>query len=198
MLRVLGSFLLLTTFLVAIDFIPERPSSTHDLVVVSEKVEAPIATSTTPTVAESMIPTQITIDEIGLDTPIITPEDSTLEVLDRALLSGAVHYPESGFPGQDGNMLLFGHSSYLPVINNKAYKAFNDLNKLRQGDLITVYTETHIYLYETQTITLSEAEDVVVRFTADEPILTLSTCNSFGAKQERWIATATFISKQQR
>lgn len=197
-LYVIGSFLLLSFILVSIDFVPELRTNTAEQVTTSSP-EVVVASSTTePAVRESLVPTSIAIERIGLDTPIVTPQSTDIDVLDRALLSGAVHYPDSGLLGQKANMLLFGHSSYLPVIQNKAFKAFNELDKLKKGDLITIYSDTHIYQYETETVTLSKAENVKVEFEADSPMLTLATCNNFGAKQDRWIVTAKYLSKEQR
>lgn len=197
---VIGSFLLLTAFLHSIDFVPEvrtkafeQATSSLD-VATSVSPEEPVV----PTVPESAFPTRISIEKIALDTTIVTPQSTDIDVLDRALLNGAVHYPGSGGPGENANMLLFGHSSYLPVINNVAFKAFNELNKLKAGDRITVYSETHVYTYETETVVLSEAENVRVEFDSSYPKLTLATCNSFGSKQERWIVTAKLVSKVQR
>ena len=197
---VLCSFLLLTTLLVSIDFVPElrtnafeqNATSSQDVVVYTKEAVHK------PSVPESTVPTRIAIEKIGLDTTIVTPESTAIEILDRALLNGAVHYPGSGVLGENANMLLFGHSSYLPVVNNKAFKAFNELSKLTKGDVITVYSETHVYTYETESVLLSEAEDVRVEFDSIKPKLTLATCNSFGAKQERWIVTAELVSKEQR
>jgi sortase A len=197
-LYVLGSFLLLSTILVSIDFVPELRTSNTELAITSSPEVVLSSSTTEPAVTESLVPTSIAIERIGLDTPIVTPKSTDIDVLDRALLSGAVHYPDSGLLGQNANMLLFGHSSYLPVIHNKAFKAFNELDKLKKGDLITVYSDTHMYQYETETVTLSKAGNVQVQFEAESPMLTLSTCNNFGSKQDRWIVTAKYLSKEQR
>jgi len=199
-LRVIGSFLLLTVLLVSIDFVPEMRIGAYEKNATSslDVVAAAAEVADEPEVPESTFPTRISIEKIALDTTIITPESTDIDVLDRALLNGAVHYPGSGELGENANMLLFGHSSYLPVINNKAFKAFNELSKLKVGDHITVYSDTHVYTYATETIVLSEAEDVRVDFNSTYPKLTLATCNSFGTKQERWIVTARLVSKEQR
>ncbi|HCC04950.1 TPA: hypothetical protein DEP58_01425 [Patescibacteria group bacterium] len=198
-LRVVGSFLLLTVLLVSIDFVPEmRIGAYEENATSSLDVVAPSKMADEPLVPESTFPTRISIEKIALDTTIITPQSTDIDVLDRALLNGAVHYPGSGNLGENANMLLFGHSSYLPVINNKAFKAFNELSKLKAGDHITVYSDTHVYTYATETVELSEAEDVRVDFNSSYPKLTLATCNSFGTKQERWIVTARLIAKEQR
>jgi sortase A len=139
-------------------------------------------------------PTRIIIKSIELDTPIIIPKSSDLKDLDRALLSGAIHYPNSALLNQNGNMLLSGHSSYLPVVKNKAFKAFNKINKLEKGDLISVYGENgKIYSYSAESIKHSKAKDTTVNFNSEKPTLTLSTCDNFGDKSDRWIVTAKLI-----
>jgi LPXTG-site transpeptidase (sortase) family protein len=145
---------------------------------------------------ELNVPVRIKIDRIGLDSTILTPASADIDVLDRALLSGAVHYPGSGLLGENANMLLFGHSSYLPVVHNKAFKAFNELGTLKKGDIVIVFSESHKFTYVVDNVLLSDAEDVLVRFDSPKPMLTLATCNTFGAKEERWIVTATLLSKE--
>lgn len=209
-----GIFMLLTTLLIVVGFVPEprTQASDDEKLVVDGQMSAvtlkaaqqqPInavsfASAQEVQVYESSVPVRVVAPSIGLDTTIITPESADIETLDRALLSGAVHYPGSGESGQTGNMLLFGHSSYLPMVQNKAFKAFNELGKLQHGAEITVYSETHIYRYVVDDVWLANAEDTQVGFYAEEPTLTLATCNNFGAKQERWIVVATFIDKEPR
>jgi len=135
-------------------------------------------------------PVRVRVPSIGVDTTVLTPASTEVDVLDRALLSGAVHYPGSGVAGENANMLIFGHSSYLPVVQNQAYRAFNELSTLQRGDRILVDTVTATYEYRVETVHLADADDAVIYFAASEPTLTLATCNTFGAKQERWVVTA--------
>ncbi len=194
-LKTVISFFIISSFLFYMDFIPERHvdavnTNIKILKTVSENTANKDRTSTISTTQVSPeFPVKITIDSIGLNTKIITPKNKNIDSLDRALLSGAVYYPESAMLGEKGNMLLFGHSSYLPVVRNKAFKAFNDLNKLKNGDLINVYSEKNIYTYEVVNVKHSAAKDVSVNFDSDEQMLTLSTCDNFGNKEDRWIVT---------
>lgn len=198
--------MVLAVFLHAIDFVPESPQTRAEAAQLAatssseERIEG--GTSRTPLheneTAEAAVelqptPTRITIEKIDVDAPILSPLSTDVDVLDRALLSGVVHYPGSGLLGEERNMLLFGHSSYLPVIQNEAFKAFNNLGKLEKGDLVQVHSESHVVVYRVDTVTLTEAEDAVIRF--DEPgrKLTLATCNSFGKKSERYVVTATEV-----
>jgi len=202
----LGVFSVITFFLFAIDFVPETKvvskntstSTANDTKIGNSKenLATPALIGMVEDELESRIPIRITISTIALDTPIITPSSKDTVVLDNALLSGAVHYPGSGLLSDNANVLLFGHSSYLPVVHNKAFKAFNELGKLKVGDGVTVYSETHKYTYIIKTVLLSKAEDALVQFESETPELTLTTCNTFGQKQDRWVVTATFLSKE--
>lgn len=201
-------FLLLASMLFAIDFVPKQQISeanSDQLLVNSHKVTMGQDGSMTgvgygykdaAVFDESNVPTRIRIDSIGLDTPILTPSDTRIDVLDRALLQGAVLYPGSGTLGDVSNMLIFGHSSYLPVVKNKAYRAFNKLHTLSVGEVVHVDSTTHRYTYRVNSVFLKEADQIRVEFTASVPTLTLATCNTFGDKEERWVVTAVLLSKE--
>jgi LPXTG-site transpeptidase (sortase) family protein len=187
-----GIFMVLTLTLLAIDVYPEPVRSvptTQTPVISPTQDEVPVVVA-----VETATPTRIVIESIGVDTTITSPESADVGVLDRALQSGAVRYPGSGLLGQSANMLIFGHSSYLPVVHNKAYQAFNELGKVTQGERITVYSDAHQYTYEVTSVRMAKAEDVSVDFTSRVPTLTLATCNTFGAKEDRWVVIATLIS----
>ncbi len=192
------TFCILTLFLFAIDFVPElrfEPRTDSDFGTQTSLETSPLDTEVTfPHTPQ--VPVRITVPSIGLDTNIVTPSSSDINVLDSALLTGAVLYPNSGLLNENTNMLIFGHSSYLPVVKNKAFKAFNELGKVTQGDSIIVYSDTATYTYRVESVELREAEDVVIDFTSLTPRLTLATCNTFGKKQERWVVEATLVTKE--
>jgi LPXTG-site transpeptidase (sortase) family protein len=185
-------FILLTGILFSTDFVPETHVSAalNATTTTKANVVASIAPIAPTVVHEVTVPTRIRIKRIGVDASIVTPKSANIEVLDRALLSGAVHFPGSALAGDTGNMLIFGHSSYLPVVINKAFQTFNGLGKLTSGDVIEVLSTTHRYTYIVDTVTLTRAENAEVPLTVSRPTLTLATCNTFGAKQERWVVTA--------
>lgn len=136
-------------------------------------------------------PDRIVIDKIGVDTIVANPNTRDVAELDRYLLQGAVHYPGSGTV-ERGNMFLFAHSTGLQFVQNQAYKAFNNLNKLTSGDEITIIADGQEYTYKVKTVKLVDENSALVRFDKDKRMLTLSTCNTFGAKQERWVVEAEF------
>jgi LPXTG-site transpeptidase (sortase) family protein len=140
-------------------------------------------------------PTRIVIEKIGVDTKVLNPDSQKVSVLDEALKSGVVRYPGSGIPG-DGNMFVFGHSTSFRVVQNQAYKAFNNLEKLAPGDIVKVYTGDREYRYRVTNVKSVSEEKALVDLSGRRDMLTLSTCNTFGRKQDRFVVEADFVSSQ--
>ncbi len=145
---------------------------------------------------EGEMPIRIEIPEIGLRANVSNPTATDVASLDRALLTGAVRYPGSGVPGEEGNVLMFGHSSYLPVVHNQAYKAFNDIQKLKEGDPIFVLGEKKVYIYAVEKVEESNTATGEIPLAISGSKLTLATCDTFGAKSDRFIVTANLVRVQ--
>ena len=143
-------------------------------------------------VAKQILPAHITIPKIGVDVSISNPESDNVDVLDEYLKKGAVRYPGSGSLA-GGNMFLFAHSTGFKVVQNQAYKAFNNLKDLGAGDNISVKGEDgKVYEYKVSSVKLASDKDVLVSFDKNSHRLTLSTCNTFGKKEERYVVEASF------
>jgi LPXTG-site transpeptidase (sortase) family protein len=141
---------------------------------------------------KAILPNHIKIPKIGVDTSVSNPESDSIAILDEYLKQGSVRYPGSGDLTQ-GNMFLFAHSTGIKVVRNQAYKAFNDLKSLSSGDVIEVSGEDgKTYIYKVSSVKLATDKDVLVRFDKTSQMLTLSTCNTFGQKSERYVVEAYF------
>lgn len=140
------------------------------------------------------IPLSIKISSIGVDSQIYNPTSTNVEILDSYLLKGAVRYPGSALLGMSGNVFLFGHSTGYKIVNNQAYKTFNGLKNLKAGDLISVFSDKNEYVYKVLTVKLEGADEALVKFDTVGKKLTLSTCNTFGAKSERYVVEAEQIN----
>jgi LPXTG-site transpeptidase (sortase) family protein len=176
--------------------------SKADLLPDASKANAsqPIATTTVAHAAVTApeLPVKIVIPTINLSATIANPATTDSEVLDTALLKGAVRYPTSAKLGEQGNVILFGHSSYLPVVYNQAYKTFDGIQKLHTGDTITVYSSGTSYDYAVDTVTKEDANSAAIPLTVSGSVLTLSTCNSFATKSDRFVVTAHLVDSHPR
>ena len=166
-------------------------SSTAPTIATAEET----GTGTVTNTLKGMRPERIVIDKIGVSSPIVHPETTDVRVLDEELKKGVVQYPGSGYLNENSNVFLFGHSTGLPNVCNKAYEAFNDLNKLNIGDVIKIYAEDGVYEYSVMNISLTDANQALVTFGSDKKMLTLSTCNTFGKKEDRFVVSAELIRR---
>jgi LPXTG-site transpeptidase (sortase) family protein len=138
-------------------------------------------------------PVRIVVKTVDVDEVIILPQSTDVDVLDQYLLRGAVQYPNTQMLGVEDTVLLFGHSSYLPVVRNQAYKAFNGIQKLKTGEEISIYSATTEYRYKVQSVRVADASEDVVELPDNGKFLALVTCDSFGKKTNRFVVTANFV-----
>jgi len=138
------------------------------------------------------LPTRIVIKDVGIDWKVLNPTDTDLDTLNAAVDEAPMRWPTSALLGQDGTVALFGHSSHLPIVHNQAYKSFNGIEKLKEGQVISVYSATTEYRYTVTKVRVASAEEDVVELPADGKYLALITCDNFGSKSDRYVVTASF------
>lgn len=160
----------------------------------SPALEATVATDAPPPVNIVELPVKIEIPVIEISTDIVNPTSIDIAILDKELLKGAVRYPTSALLGETGNVVLFGHSSYLPIVGNQAYKTFNGIQKLVAGDTITVSSLGTAHTYRVRSVAKENADaNSAIPLSVAEKMLTLVTCDSFGKKSDRFVVIADFV-----
>lgn len=155
-------------------------------------VVAPLAVAVeTPAPIE---PERIVIHGVGIDLPVSNPQTTDVAALDEALLTSVVRYPLSAELNQEGNVFIFGHSSHLPVVKNQMFKAFNEIEKLKQGDTVKLLGQGQSHIYRVTSVKQVDANDALIDLSPEKgKRLTLSTCDSFGGKSSRWVVEAVFV-----
>lgn len=183
----------------SVGFIPtalEFETEVRDTVALSNLPELGPATSTAPVApaAQTALPERIVIPAIGLDLPIQNPESTNIAALDELLKEGPARYVESAALGEAGTMIVFAHSSNLPVVRNAMYKAFNKIPELEAGDTITLKADGKSYLYSVQRVTKVNAEDTQINMSPSLGTrLVLVTCDTLTSKSSRFLLEAEFI-----
>lgn len=185
----LALFALTFTFMYVTDSLPETQSAQRS----SE--HAPALSAQNQTSVEE--PARVVAKDVGLDAEVVNPTTTNVEILDRALEDGAVRYPTSALLNEEGTMLLFGHSSYLPIVYHDYYKTFNGIQNLKAGQIVSVYSGAAEYRYEVTGVRLANAEEDVVELPQSGKHLILVTCDSFASKSSRYVVTADFVGAYQ-
>lgn len=163
-----------------------------DLLPNSAGSVAPVAQA--PASAGVVLPEKIEIPKLSLSANVSNPDTTDAATLDQELLYGAVRYPTSGSLGAPGkNVVVFGHSSYLPVVRNQAFKTFDGIQTLVKGDKILVTGAGTTYVYEVETVASANANRDGIPLTVSGSKLTLVTCDSFATKSDRFVVIAHLI-----
>jgi LPXTG-site transpeptidase (sortase) family protein len=175
-------FALFVSTAAALDMLPEAGAT---------QAAAPVIAVSAVTPTE--LPTEIRIPSLDRVVPVDNPVSTDVAALDKALLTATVRYPTSAKLGAEGNVIIFGHSSHLPIVRNQLFKAFNDIETLEKGDEIVVKGSRHEYVYAVETVTEADANLDAIPLTVDGKRLTLATCDSFGSTAGRFIVTAGLV-----
>lgn len=153
-------------------------------------------TNDASTVTNPEAPVRIVAKDIGLDVAVVNPTSTDTSVMDDALTQGGARYPTSAMLGVNGTVVIFGHSSYLPVIIHQYYKTFDGIQNLKTGAIVSVYSGTTEYRYSVTGVRVADASDQndnQIALPSDSKYLTLVTCDSFATKSNRFIVTADFV-----
>ena len=139
-------------------------------------------------------PDHLHIDAIDLDLAVQNPETRDLMQLDTLLQKGPARYVDSALLGPKGNVIIFAHSSHLPIVHNQMYRAFNRIPELKSGDSITVSGGGKTYVYSVVRVRRADAnEDTIDLSSSEGNRLTLVTCDTLSAKSARWVLEAEFV-----
>lgn len=151
--------------------------------------------TTTVTVATATLPGRIVIPAISLDLPVQNPSTRDINALDTLLQSGPARYVDSAKLGEKGNVLIFAHSSRLPVVRNQMFRAFNRVSELSQGDTITITGEDgSSYVYAVTSVRRANASEEIINLSPKAgTVLTLITCDTLTSKDSRWILEAELV-----
>ena len=101
-----------------------------------------------------------------MDVPAIGYRATVLEgVGTQQLERGPGHYPDSGWPGQPGNVGIAAHNVY-----------WLSFNRLHAGDQVVIQTRHGRFVYEITGSKVVDPEDRTVLAQSTEHLLTLTTC----------------------
>lgn len=150
--------------------------------------------SVDPATTAGIEPERLIISAIDLDLSVQNPATRDINALDALLVDGPARYVDSAKLGETGNMIIFAHSSHLPIVHNKMFQAFNKIPELKTGDIVTLTAGGKAYLYSVASITKADATDTSIDMSAAKGVrLTLVTCDTLTGKSARYVLEANFV-----
>jgi LPXTG-site transpeptidase (sortase) family protein len=139
---------------------------------------------------------EVIIPKINVEIPVVYDQASIDEAsIQTSLQEGVVHYATTSSPGEQGNAVIFGHSSNN-ILNKGKYKfAFVLLNRLQIGDTFTLTKDGKRYVYQVYIRKIVKPTDVSVLGPTDKPATaTLITCDPPGTALNRLVVVGEQIS----
>ena len=124
---------------------------------------------------------RIQIPAIGVDAPIVQGDGW------EQLKKGVGQHIGTANPGEKGNVVLSAHNDIFGEI-------FRDLDRLKPGDEITVYTNQRAYTYVVSESQILEPTQVEVMENTSQPTLTLISCYPYLVDDQRIAVTSRLQS----
>ena len=141
-----------------------------------------LAAVPTPTAAPGH-PVRIQIPALGVDAPVVLGDG------DEQLKKGVGHHIGSANPGEAGNLVLTAHNDVFGEI-------FRDLDQLKPGDSIIIYTNgQRIYTYLVTGTEVVGPLDVEVMAPTRQPTITLISCYPYMVDNKRIVVSGTLQTK---
>jgi LPXTG-site transpeptidase (sortase) family protein len=142
---------------------------------------------------------RIIIPRIGKNIPIVNVKTENLikrdwnaleKDMQEALQQGVVHYPGTAEPGDHGNVVITGHSSYFLWDPGQFKDVFALLHQVVEGDTIIVYHNQIKYTYKVYQKEVVTPDKVSVLAQEGGDRLTLITCTPVGTNLKRLVVFA--------
>ena len=137
------------------------------------------------------------IPSLDVEAPLRTPEIGDDALLIAELDLGVVHYPYSVKPGEQGKVVILGHSAPDGYPDIKFDRIFSRLGYLEKGDEARIYYNERLFVYiidEVRTMSIEEYNQYLLQPT-QEYLLIISTCYPPGQNWQRWVARASLLTK---
>jgi sortase A len=104
------------------------------------------------------------------------------------LKKGVGQHIGTGNPGEEGNLILSAHNDIFGEI-------FRDLDRLKPGDEVILYTNQHAYTYVISGSKIVEPTEVEVMAPTRQPVVTLISCYPYMVDDQRIVVTAHLQSE---
>ncbi len=156
---------------------------------VSYLTNKPAASSVAPVATVTGTPT-LTIPKINVSAPVVFAKSNVEASIQKDLEGGVVHYSGTAIPGENGNSVIFGHSSNDWWEPGNYKFVFVLLDKLVLGDTFTVSNNGVQYIYQVTETKIVQPTDVAVLNGNGTAEMTLITCTPPGTSWKRLVVKA--------
>ena len=148
-----------------------------------------------PSVNSQVVSQNINVKEYSLSIPKLNIEDAKVIVGGEDLKKSLIQFVPTSLPGENGNVVILGHSTLPQLYNTKDYKTiFTYLPSLKEGDQVEVKLGDQTFVYKVYEMIVVKPDKVsVLNQKFDDSYLTLITCVPPGTYWNRLIVKAKLV-----
>ncbi len=178
---------------------PEGSMPTQQLLPLTKTVDESI--KQIPALAMEIVPPddRIIIPRIAKNVPIVRVKTENLlkrdwgaleKDIQSALQDGVIHYPGTAYPGEHGNVVITGHSSYFVWDPGRFKDVFALLHQVTEGDTVIIYynQQKYSYIVYEKKVVMPDQVNVLAQEGGDR--VTLITCTPVGTNLKRLVVLA--------
>jgi sortase A len=125
--------------------------------------------------------TRVQIPALGIDAPVVQGDGW------EQLKKGVGQHIGTANPGEKGNLVLSAHNDIFGEI-------FRELDRLKNGDEVVIYTNQRSYTYVVNQSQIVEPTQVEVMEATSQPTVTLISCYPYLVDNQRIVVTARLQS----
>lgn len=134
------------------------------------------------------------VDKLALKVPIILNVSGTDETIYlKAVEAGVAHYANTALPGEIGNSVIFGHSTFFLLAPGQYKTVFLKLRRLKPGDQFQIKRDSATFDYRVFRSEIVEPTDLAILKQGTDEQVTLITCWPPGTVAKRYIVQANRI-----
>lgn len=137
------------------------------------------------------------VTDYEIEIPRLKITNAAVSTVDTQLDKHLVHFPGTALPPDQGNAVIFGHSTLPQLYKKNDYKTiFANIHNMTVGDKIIVTINDKKYTYLVSNITIVDADDTsYLSQDQNKNLLTIVTCTPPGTIWKRLLVTARLDSK---
>ncbi|HOX29540.1 MAG TPA: sortase [Candidatus Paceibacterota bacterium] len=135
----------------------------------------------------------ISIAKLGIKAPIVVSDTADNAIIHKYLDSGVVMYPDSVKPGQNGEIMLLGHSAPPGWPKIKYDWVFSRINELAVGDNVALTYNGKVFNYTVKKTVIILPGEELPASNLDENTLFLISCWPPGKDYKRIVVKTTLM-----
>lgn len=136
----------------------------------------------------------VEIPSLHIEVPLLSAQAQDSVAVDTALKKGVIFYRDETYPNLPHNTVIAGHSTGEPWKSEYRF-AFKDINKLTQGDTITLnYGNKRLTYSVVGQEIIDPQKNKNISEDTDKPYITLVTCWPLWTTEKRLLVKAELVN----